>query len=114
MKRLLALLAGSLLCFGCTLSPLPRLTSVGSAEQALQEAEIHAEEGRWSEAVSLLAAAHKEFPEDPAVAAEEQRVREEWGRLKERLEDQLLLIRSRAMRDEVSVLEPLVTAEPPL
>jgi tetratricopeptide (TPR) repeat protein len=112
MKRALALLIATLLVHGCTLSPLPRLTSVGSAEQALEEAQVLAEEGRWSQALDLLEAARREYPDDAAVAAEEQRVREHWSRLKARLEDQLLLIHAGGMNDEISVLEPLVTAEP--
>lgn len=112
MKRALALLIGTLLSYGCTLSPLPRLASVGSAEQALEEAQVLAEQGHWSKALELLAAARREYPEDIAVAEEEQRARQHWNRLKARLEDQLLLIQASGMHDEISVLEPLVTAEP--
>lgn len=111
MKKL-ALLAGVLLCCSCTISPLPRASKVESPGQALEEARIHADEGRWSEAITLLDAAHKKFPEDATVAMEEQRVRADWDRLKARMEDQLLLIRGRSLKDEISVLEPLVTAEP--
>jgi len=101
-----------LLMHSCATSPLPRLTSVGSAEQALQEAQTHAQEGRWSEAIGRLAAARREFPENTAVAAEEQRLRDEWERRKARLEDELFLARSRGTHDEVAALEPLVKAEP--
>ena len=112
MKQVLALLAGALLCVGCANSPFPRLTSVGTAEQALDQAGVLAEEGRWDESLSLLEAARREYPEDAALAAEEQRVRDQWGELKGRLEDRLAAVRSQGRKDEIALLEPLVTAEP--
>ncbi len=112
MKQALALLAGALLCVGCANSPFPRLTSVGTAEQALDQAGVLAEEGRWGESLSLLEAARRAYPEDTALAAEEQRVRDQWGELKGRLEDRLAAVRSQGRKDEIALLEPLVTAEP--
>lgn len=112
MKQSLALVAGALLCVGCANSPLPRLTSVASPEQALEQAGVLAEEGRWAESLTLLGAARREYPDNAAVAAEEQRVREHWAQLKAGLEDRLAAIRSQGRQDEIALLEPLVKAEP--
>ena len=106
------MLGAALLCAGCANSPLPRLSSVGSAEQALEQAGVLAQAGRWSESLSLLEAARREYPEGAGVAAEEQRVREHWEQLKSGLEDRLAAVRSQGRKDEIAVLEPLVRAEP--
>jgi hypothetical protein len=112
VKQALALMAGALLWVGCANSPVPRLTSVGSPEAALEQAGVLAEEGRWAESLSLLVAARREYPEDAVLAAEEQRVRQYWAELKARLEDRLAAVRSQGRQDEIALLEPLVIAEP--
>jgi len=112
MKQVVATLAAALLCAGCANSPLPRLSSVGSPEQALEQAAVLAEAGRWGESISLLEAARREYPEDADVAAEEQRVSEHWEQLKAGLEDRLAAVRSQGLKDEIALLEPLVMAEP--
>ncbi len=102
-----------LLLSGCASEgPIEPVRRLDSPEQALQQASAEAEAGRWSRVLDILAQAAREFPDDAQLAQQRARLSEHWQRERQRIEDQLALVRGTALLEELTLLEPLAVAEP--
>jgi predicted Zn-dependent protease len=99
-----------LLLAGCaTTRPV---ATFASPEEAIRDAEVAAEEGRWTDALMTLGDAQLQFPADPALAERRAQLQERWTQLKAEWEDRLVMVRAQGLRNELTLLEWLDAAEP--
>ncbi len=111
------LLPAAILLHGCAGQPPQppqptQPTTFASPEQALSRAQAAVERGQWGDALEALAAGRRQFPRDPQLAEEFDRVDARWRSLKPEWEDRLAVVRTRAMLEELALIERLETAEP--
>lgn len=116
MRQLFPHLLVLLLISGCAdLQVRPEqepLEPPASSKEALTMADDLAQAGRWSEAIGVLEAAEREYPDDAAVARHRQTMLERWQRRERELEDQIMVGDAENRKHRISVLEQMSIAEP--
>lgn len=114
---LIAVIAATLLAGCAQLQSLsrdasPAVADVGDIEGTIAESSRLSAEGRWYEAVELVKRAQRTRGEDARLDAHLAQLVERWGRVKRRIEDEILITNAEATRAEIRGLEALSRGQP--
>jgi tetratricopeptide (TPR) repeat protein len=87
-------------------------TDVVDIESTVVESSRLSADGRWYEAVELVKRAKRRLGDDQRLDAHLAQLVERWGRVKRRIEDEILITNAEAARTEVRGLEALSRGQP--